>query len=95
MRSSSEWYASTAIRPPTARARTAAGTALSTAASSALTSMRSAWNVRLAGLPPVRFAACGSASRISSTRRALFVKGSLARSRTTASTIRLACFSSP
>ena len=33
--------------------------------------MRSAWKVRLAGLPPVRLAACGSASRISSTSRAL------------------------
>ncbi len=57
--------------------------------------MRSAWKVRFAGLPPVRFAACGSASRISSTSRALLLKGSLSRSRTTADTIRLACFSSP
>ena len=38
--------------------------------------MRSAWKVRLAGLPPVRLAACGSASRISSTSRALLVNGS-------------------
>ena len=33
--------------------------------------MRRAWKVRLAGLPPVRLAACGRASRISSTSRAL------------------------
>ena len=57
--------------------------------------MRSAWKVRLAGLPPVRLAACGSASRISSTSRALLVNGSFSRSRTIAETIRLACFSSP
>ncbi len=38
--------------------------------------MRSAWKVRLAGLPPVRLAVCGSAARISSTRRALLLNGS-------------------
>lgn len=94
-RSSREWYDSTAIRPPTSSARTAAGIARSSTESSPLTSMRRAWKVRLAGLPPVRLAACGSASRISSTRRALVVNGSFSRSRTTAATILLACFSSP
>lgn len=94
-RSSREWYERTAIRPPTARALTAAGIASSRTESSPLTSMRRAWKVRLAGLPPVRLAAWGSESRISSTSRALLLNGSFSRSRTIAETIRLACFSSP
>ena len=46
------------MRPPTASASSAAGSAVSSAASSPLTSIRSAWNVRLAGCPPVRRAGC-------------------------------------
>ena len=46
------------------------------AASSPLTSIRSAWKVRLAGWPPLFCDAAGMASRSSSTRRAEVVKGS-------------------
>ena len=46
--------------------------------------MRSAWNVRLAGLPPVRRAGAGMVSRMSSTSRGLVVNGSRSRSRTIA-----------
>ena len=42
------------MRPPTAMASSAAGTARRKVPSSSLTSMRKAWKVRLAGLPPVR-----------------------------------------
>src|SRR5690606_28655555 len=42
------------MRPPTTRASMARGRVRSRTASSSLTAMRSAWNVRLAGLPPVR-----------------------------------------
>lgn len=94
-RSSSEWYESTAIRPPTAIRSTAAGMARSRPESSPLTSIRRAWKVRFAGLPPVRLAAWGRESRMSSTSRALLLKGAFSRSRTMADTIRLACFSSP
>ena len=59
MRSSSEWKVMTTTRPPTASASSAAGSARSRAPSSSLTSMRSAWNVRLAGWPPVRRVAAG------------------------------------
>ena len=57
--------------------------------------MRRAWNVRLAGLPPVRRAAAGIDSRISSTSRADVVNGCTFRSTTTRAAIRLANFSSP
>ncbi len=62
------------MRPPTASASTAAGTARSSTSSSPFTSIRSAWKVRLAGLPPVRRAAAGMLSRTSSTSRALVVE---------------------
>src|SRR5207302_7006737 len=52
MRSSSEWYASTTTRPPTASMSSAAGSARRSVPSSSFTSIRSAWKVRLAGLPP-------------------------------------------
>ena len=64
------------MRPPTASARARPGWPAPGPTSSPLTSMRSAWKMRLAGLPPVRWAACGRASRISSTSRALLMKGS-------------------
>ena len=83
------------MRPPTDSASIAAGIARASTSSSPLTSMRSAWNVRLAGLPPVRRAGAGIESRTISTRRALVVNGSRARSRTTASAMRPANFSSP
>ena len=57
--------------------------------------MRSAWNVRLAGCPPVRRAGAGIDSRITSTSRALRVNGSRLRSRTIVSAMRLAKRSSP
>ena len=72
------------MRPPTASASIAAGRARSRAASSPLTSMRRAWNVRLAGWPPVRRVAAGIAARTSSASRPTVANGSLARSRTTA-----------
>ena len=53
----------------------AAGSARSRTSSSPLTSMRSAWKVRLAGLPPVRRAGAGMESRTSSTSRALVSNG--------------------
>ena len=61
----------TTIRPPTRqRARAPRAAPRSRAASSPLTSIRSAWKVRLAGLPPVRRAAAGMAERTRSTSRA-------------------------
>ena len=71
------------MRPPTASASTAAGSAPASASSSPLTSMRSAWNVRLAGWPPVRRVAAGIDERTSSASRAVPVNGSAPRSRTT------------
>ena len=62
-----------------ARRAIAAGTARRSTPSSSLTSMRSAWNVRLAGWPPVRRVAAGMALRTSSARRA--VLGRTARGR--------------
>ncbi len=63
MRSSSEWYEMTQMRPPGFAQRTAAVSPSSSASSSWLTSMRSAWNVLLAGCPPRRLAAAGMAPR--------------------------------
>ncbi len=57
--------------------------------------MRNAWNVRLAGFPPVRRVAAGTLARTRSTNRAEFRNGSRSRSRTTAEAIRGANFSSP
>ena len=73
----------------------AAATAACHTSSSALTSMRSAWKVRLAGCPPLRWEAAGTASRSRSTRRAEPVNGSFSRSRTIADAIRPAKRSSP
>ena len=69
------------MRPPTASASSAAGSARSSAPSSPLTSMRSAWKVRLAGLPPVRRVAAGIASRTRSTSAGRCVNGSRSRAR--------------
>ena len=63
MRSSPEWYESTATRPPGAVASIARSSAAARISSSRLTSMRIAWNVRLAGCPPRRRAGAGIASR--------------------------------
>ncbi len=52
----------TTTRPPTPIAAMAAGSARRSTDSSSLTSMRRAWNVRLAGCPPVRRAGAGIAS---------------------------------
>src|SRR5436190_10654985 len=49
IRSSSEWKAITAMRPPGRSIANAAGSAASSEPSSSLTAMRSAWNTRLAG----------------------------------------------
>ena len=65
------------MRPPTASASTAAGSARSRACSSPLTSMRRAWKVRFAGCPPVRRVAAGIELRTSSASRAVPVNGSL------------------
>ena len=62
----------------------AAGTARRRTASSSLTSMRSAWKVRLAGWPPVRRAGAGISAYSSSTRGAEVVNGVCSRRRTTA-----------
>ena len=61
-RSSSDWYAITTIRPPVPSASRAAGNAASSEASSWFTSMRRAWNVRLAGWPPAKRAGAGIAA---------------------------------
>ena len=53
----------------------AAGIARRSTASSSLTSIRSAWKVRLAGWPPVRRAGAGISAYSSSTRRAEVVNG--------------------
>ena len=73
----------------------AAGIARRRTASSSLTSMRSAWKVRLAGCPPVRRAGAGISAYSSSTSRPEVVNGSRSRSRTTAVAILRANFSSP
>ena len=65
----------------------AAGSTSRNASNSRLTSMRSAWNVRLAGWPPVRRVAAGIASRTSSASRAVLVSGRWARSRSMAAAI--------
>ena len=54
----------------------AAGSARRSTASSSLTSIRSAWKVRLAGWPPVRRAGAGISAYSSSTSRAEVVNGS-------------------
>ena len=70
--------------------------ARSSTPSSSLTSMRSAWKVRLAGLPGlVRCTLIGIASRTSSTRRADMVQGVTSRSATIRSAMRRAKRSSP
>ena len=83
------------MRPPGASTSMAETTARSQTASSALTSMRSAWKVRLAGCPPLRCEAAGTAVRSTSTRRAEVVNGSFSRSRRTAEAMRPAKRSSP
>ena len=57
--------------------------------------MRRAWNVRLAGLPPVRLAGAGIDARMMSASRPVLVSGAGLRSRTSARAIRPANLSSP
>jgi len=73
----------------------AAVTARAQPPSSSLTSIRRAWNVRLAGWPLWRCEATGMTQRSSSTRRADVVNGSVARARTMAAAILRANRSSP
>ena len=54
MRSSSEWNDTTTRRPPGLRMRSAAASAATSSPSSSLTKMRSAWNVRVAGMDIAR-----------------------------------------
>ena len=92
--SSSEWYDSTTKRPPTARRLAIWGNVPANLSSSPLTSMRNAWNTRLAGFPAGR-CACGTTS---STRRLScpdVVNGSISRLRTIARAICLEKRSSP
>lgn len=49
--SSSEWYDSTTSLPPTASRLAICGSVRASFSSSPFTSMRNAWNTRLAGLP--------------------------------------------
>jgi hypothetical protein len=73
----------------------AAGSARRSASSSPFTSIRSAWKVRLAGLPPCRLAGAGIESRTISPSRVVEVSGACERARTSASAIRRANRSSP
>ena len=66
-RSSSEWNEITASRPPGRSSSHASGSAASSCASSSLTAIRIAWNVRLAGWPPAKRAGAGIAAVIAST----------------------------
>ena len=67
IRSSSEWKEITASRPPGRSIRTAAGSAASSAPSSSLTAIRSAWKTRFAGWPSPKRAGVGIAVLIVST----------------------------
>ena len=92
MRSSPEWYESTAQRPPGASAARALSMASGRMSSSAFTAMRIAWKVRLAGCPPVRRAGAGMASRTISASSVVVVTG---RAATIAAAMRRAKRSSP
>ena len=92
MRSSPEWYDSTATRPPGTVASSAASIASGSTVSSLLTSIRMAWNVRLAGWPPVRRAGAGMAPVITAASAAVDSSG---RAATMAVAIRCANRSSP
>src|ERR687892_457096 len=68
-RSSSEWKAIAARRPPSLSRLQASGSARSSESSSPFTAIRTAWKTRLAGWPPpkLRRTAAGSAASIAST----------------------------
>ena len=68
IRSSSEWKLMTASRPPGPQHPHAAGSAASSAPSSSLTAIRSAWKTRFAGWPSPKRAGVGIAGLIVSTR---------------------------
>ena len=77
MRSSPEWYASTtrACSHSEQRGEGVVDRTGEGSSSSSLTAMRSAWNVRVAGWPPVRRAAAGMALRTSSASSPVVVIG--------------------
>ena len=77
IRSSSEWNEITASRPPGRSISSAAGSARSSAPSSSLTSIRSAWKTRLAGWPSPKRAGAGIACLIVSTRSPVRSNGCL------------------
>ena len=58
----------TTIRPPTSRTSSPAGIARSRTFNSLFTSMRMAWKVRFAGLPPIRRAGAGMLAFTNSAR---------------------------
>ncbi len=80
------------MRPPGTVASIASSMATGRASSSPLTSMRIAWNVRLAGWPPVRRAGAGIAETTTSASRAVV---SIGRAATIAAAMRRAKRSSP
>ena len=83
------------MRPPRPSASIARGSAAAHTDSSALTSIRSAWKVRLPGCPPLFCDVAGTTFLSSSTRRPDVVNGSSSRSRTMAPAILRANRSSP
>ena len=76
IRSSSEWYDSTTIRPPTASASTAAGSARASDVELAVDLDAQRLEGALGGWPPVRRVAAGIEERTSSASRAVPVNGS-------------------
>ena len=75
MRSSSEWNATTTSRPPGLSTCSAAARPAASSASSSLTKMRSAWNVRVAGwIAPGR--ACTTRATISASARVVWIGAS-------------------
>ncbi|CAB5113689.1 unannotated protein [freshwater metagenome] len=95
IRSSSDWKDITTIRAPTLSSCIAIGSARETAPNSSFVSIRSAWNVLFAGLPPVRLVAAGIASFTSAANSVVELRGALLRAFTIDSTMRVANFSSP
>jgi len=87
IRSSSEWNEMTASRPCGRSISSAAGSARSSAPSSSLTSIRSAWKTRFAGWPSPNRAGAGIAALITSTRSAVRSNRCCARRRTIARAI--------
>ena len=93
MRSSSEWKVTTASRPPTPSARSAASSASWSSPSSSLTAMRSAWKLRVAGWMSPGLA--GITRPIMSASCFVDVNGADARSKQMARAMRREARSSP